>query len=397
MTCNPDPAAHGKPLGTLFVAAALGLTGCGGDSEQHQFPPPDVSVAQVVERSVTEWDDYTGRVVAVDTVEVRPRVAGHLTGVHFREGGVVGKGDLMFTIDDREYRAAAEAARADLARAEARLALAQLEAGRAEELVAAKLISQREFDSRQVELQQADADVLASRARLQRAELDLSFTRITSPIAGRAGEALVKPGNLVAPGEPVLTTVVSMDPVHVVFEGDERAYLRYQQLDRAGLRPSSRDAPNPVLVGLADEEGFPHRGEMDFVDNAVDPDTGTIRGRAIVPNPDGILTPGLFVRVRLLGTSEKDALLIHEQAVLTDQDRRYVYVLGEGNAAVRKDVTLGARVEGLRIVTSGLASDDRVIVNGVRKIFFPGQPVTPREVPMDQPDQPAPGAAAAAG
>jgi multidrug efflux system membrane fusion protein len=182
-----------------------------------------------------------------------------------------------------------------------------------------------------------------------------------------------------------------------VFEGDERAYLRYQQLDRAGLRPSSRDNPNPVLVGLADEQGFPHRGEMDFVDNALDPDTGTIRGRAVVPNPDGILTPGLFVRVRLLGTSEKDALLIHEQAVLTDQDRRYVYVLGEGDVAVRKDVTLGARVEGLRIVTSGLAAEDRVIVNGVRKIFFPGQPVAPRDVPMDQPDAPAPGAAPAAG
>jgi multidrug efflux system membrane fusion protein len=393
----PDSAARRRPLGVLLAAAALTVAGCGGGSEPQQFPPPEVSVAQVVERSVTEWDDYTGRVVAVDSVEIRPRVAGHLRGWHFREGGLVGKGDLLFTIDDREYRAALEAARADVARAEAEVRLAGQELRRAEELIAQKLVAERDLDTARARLQQGEANLLAALARQQQAELDLSFTRITSPIDGRAGEALVKPGNLVAPGEPVLTTVVSVDPVHVVFEGDERAYLRYQQLAREGLRPSSRDNPNPVLVGLADEEGFPHRGEMDFVDNVLDPDTGTIRGRAVVPNADGALTPGLFVRVRLLGTSDKDALLIHEQAVLTDQDRRYVYVLGEGNVAVRKDVTLGARVEGLRIVTSGLSPGDRVIVNGVRKIFFPGQPVSPREVPMDQPDQPAPGSPPTAG
>jgi len=394
---HPDSAARRRPLGALLAAAALTVAGCGGGGEPQQFPPPEVSVGQVVERSVTEWDDYTGRVVAVDSVEIRPRVAGHLRGWHFREGGLVGKGDLLFTIDDREYRAALEAARADVARAEAEVRLAGQELRRAEELIARKLVAERDLDTARARLQQGEANLLAALARQQQAELDLSFTRITSPIDGRAGEALVKPGNLVAPGEPVLTTVVSVDPVHVVFEGDERAYLRYQQLAREGLRPSSRDNPNPVLVGLAGEEGFPHRGEMDFVDNVLDPGTGTIRGRAVLPNHDGTLTPGLFVRVRLLGTSDKDALLIHEQAVLTDQDRRYVYVLGEGNVAVRKDVTLGARVEGLRVVTSGLSPGDRVIVNGVRKIFFPGQPVSPREVPMDQPDQPAPGAAPATG
>ncbi len=397
MSRYPDSAARRRPLGVLLAAAALTVAGCGGGGAPQQFPPPEVSVGQVVERSVTEWDDYTGRVVAVDSVEIRPRVAGHLRGWHFREGGLVGKGDLLFTIDDREYRAALEAARADVARAEAEVRLAGQELRRAEELIAQKLVAERDLDTARARLQQGEANLLAALARQQQAELDLSFTRITSPIDGRAGEALVKPGNLVAPGEPVLTTVVSVDPVHVVFEGDERAYLRYQQLAREGLRPSSRDNPNPVLVGLAGEEGFPHRGEMDFVDNVLDPDTGTIRGRAVLPNHDGTLTPGLFVRVRLLGTSDKDALLIHEQAVLTDQDRRYVYVLGEGNVAVRKDVTLGARVEGLRVVTSGLSPGDRVIVNGVRKIFFPGQPVSPREVPMDQPDQPAPGAAPATG
>jgi len=383
-------------LAAAFSAVALAACGGGGPPE---FPPPDVSVATVVQRSVTQWDDFTGRVEAVQSVEIRPRVAGHLTGVHYREGGSVAQGDLLFTIDDREYRALAEAARADLARAAARVSLARQELKRAEELIDRKLVAERELDARRVETQQAEADEMAARARLRQAELDLGFTRITSPIAGRAGEVRVKPGNLVAPGESLLTTVVSVDPVHVVFDGDERAYLRYQQLARQGDRASSRDAPTPVLVGLADEEGYPHRGEMDFLDNAVNPATGTIRGRAVVPNPDGVFTPGLFARIRLLGASQADALLIHDQAVMTDQDRRYVYVIGEGNTAQRKDVTVGAKVEGLRIVSSGLAPGDKVIVNGVRKIFFPGQPVNPQEVPMDEPNQPAPDAppSAAAG
>jgi len=350
-------------------------------------------VATVVKKPVTEWDEFTGRVEAVDTVEIRPRVAGHLKGWHFREGGLVRKGDLLFTIDDREYRAEAEAARAAVAGAEAEAQLASQELRRAEELVGQKLIAERDLDAARARKQQAEAALLSALARRRQAELDLGFTQITSPIDGRAGAALVKPGNLVAPGETLLTTVVSIDPVYVVFDGDEAAYLRYQQMARRGERESSRDARNPVLVGLADEDGYPHRGEMDFVDNQVNPDTGTIRGRAVVPNPDGVFTPGLFARVRLLGASEVEALLIHEQAVMTDQDRRYVYVVGEGNTAQRKDVTLGAHVEGLRIVESGLEPGDKVVVNGVRKIFFPGQPVNPREVPMDQPNQPAPAAA----
>ena len=381
-------AARGLSITGLALLAA-----CGGGGEQQQFPPPDVSVATVVQKSVTEWDEFTGRVEAVDTVEIRPRVAGHLKGWHFREGGPVREGDLLFTIDDREYVAAAEAARAAVAGAEAEARLASQELKRAEELVDRKLIAERDLDAARARTQQAEAALLSALARRRQAELDLGFTRITSPIAGRVGAALVRPGNLVAPGETLLTTVVSTDPVYIVFDGDEGAYLRYQQMARRGERESSRDARNPVLVGLADEEGYPHRGEMDFVDNRVNPETGTIRGRAVVPNPDGVFTPGLFARVRLLGASEVDAMLIHEQAVLTDQDRRYVYIVGGDNTAQRRDVTLGANVEGLRIVESGLEPDDKVVVNGVRKIFFPGQPVNPREVPMDQPNQPVPGAA----
>jgi membrane fusion protein, multidrug efflux system len=377
----------------ILAAALLGGCGAGGPPE---FPPPDVSVATVVQRSITEWDDYTGRIQAVDRVEVRPRVSGYLADLHFREGALVNAGDLLFVIDDREYRAAVDAARADLARAEARRAVAGQEVARAEALIEARAVSRGELEARQAEQLQAEADTLAARARLAQAELQLSFTRVRAQVAGRTGEALVRPGNLVTAGESLLTTVVTVDPVHVIFDADEHAYLRYQQLARSGQRPGSRDARSPVLVGLADEEGFPHRGEMDFMDNAVDPATGTMRGRAVVPNPEGVLTPGLFARLRLLGGSRPDALLIHEQALLTDQDRRYVYVLGEGNLAQRRDVILGPQFEGLRVVTTGLTNGDRVIVNGVRKIFFPGQPVNPREVPMDAPDAPPPEAASAA-
>ncbi|MGB5131279.1 MAG: efflux RND transporter periplasmic adaptor subunit [Steroidobacteraceae bacterium] len=380
---------------TAAAIASLSLAACGGAGGQQGFPPPDVSVAAVVKKSVTEWDEYSGHVEAIDSAEIRPRVTGHLRRIHYAEGGLVKKGQLLFTIDDREYGAAADAARADTSRAEARVALARQELGRAESLIAARAVSQGELDQRRMEAQQAEADLQAARAQLTRAELNLEFTRVTAPFDGRAGAALVKPGNLVSPNETVLTTVVSIDPVYVTFTGDERAYLRYQQLARDGTRESSRDARNPVLVGLANEEGFPHQGEVDFVDNALDPATGTIRARAVLPNPDGIFTPGLFARVRLLGASQKDALLIHEQAVLTDQDRRYVYIVGKGNAAERRDVKIGPHVEGLVVVESGLKPGDKVIVNGMRKIFFPGQPVKPRDVPMDQPDLPAPPPAAA--
>ncbi len=378
--------------GIAIVAATLILAACGGN-DQHGFPPPDVSVAAVEQRPITEWDDYSGHIEAIESADIRPRVGGHLRRIHYREGGLVRKGQLLFTIDDREYAAAADAARADAVRAEARVALARAELTRAETLITARAVSQGELDQSRMEAQQADADLLAARARLAQAELDLGFTRVTAPFAGRAGAALVKPGNVVTPDETLLTTLVSVDPVYVTFTGDERAYLRYQELARTGNRESSRDVRNPVLVGLSNEEGYPHRGEMDFVDNALDPRSGTIRVRAVLPNPDGVFTPGLFARVRLLGESQSNALLIHEQAVLTDQDRRYVYILGPDNLAARRDVTLGPHIETLRVVATGLAAGDRVIVNGMRKIFFPGQSVNPRNVPMDDPNQPAPPAA----
>jgi membrane fusion protein, multidrug efflux system len=381
------------PLAVLSACALTLLSACGGGGPPAP-PPPGVNVALVVRKAITEWDEFSGRIEAVDSIELRPRVAGYLVGVHFREGGDVRKGDLLFTIDDREYRAAADSARANVARADTRVDVARMELARTETLAAAKAASIEELEQRRGEAKQALADRDAAAAQARQSELNLGFTRIVSPITGRIGKAEVRPGNLVAPGSTLLAVVVSTDPVYVAFDGDERTYLKYQQLARDGSRPSSRDVRNPVRVGLSSEDGFPHLGEMSFVDNRLDPATGTIRARAILSNQNGVFTPGLYARVQLLGSGSQDAMLINDRAVLTDQDRKYVYVLGPKNTALRKEVTLGASVDGLRIVRSGLAEGDQVVVSGTRKIFAPGQPLNPSTVPMDQPES-APAASAA--
>jgi membrane fusion protein, multidrug efflux system len=387
----PSPLRSAIPA--LAALATLALHACGGGGPP-PFPPAGVNVAAVVKKPVAEWDEFSGRIEAIDTVELRPRVAGYLAAVHFHEGGEVRKGDLLFTIDDREYRAAAQSARANVARTDTRIELARTELARAEKLAAVKAASLEELEQRQGELKQAVADRNAAAAQLRQAELNVEFTRITAPISGRIGRAEVRPGNLVSPATTLLATLVSSDPVYVAFEGNERLYLKYQQFAREGSRPSSREARNPVRVGLASEDGFPHHGEMVFVDNRLDPATGSIRARAELPNKDGVFTPGLFARVQLLGSGTRDALLIHERAILTDQDRKYVYVVGPDNKVLRKDVQLGPHVEGLRIVTAGLAAGELVVVNGTRKIFAPGQAVNPFKVPMDQPElQPPPPAA----
>ncbi|GMV27950.1 MAG: hemolysin D [Rhodanobacteraceae bacterium] len=383
------------PAGLLMLLA-VALSGCGSAAAPPQMPPPQVSVAAVIKKDVTLWDEFTGRIEAVDKVEVRPRVAGYLEQVHFEEGRQVNKGDLLFQIDDREYRAAHARAVAEVERARSRAALAQRQLERSRQLVANKLVARNDLDLREDELAQAQADIKATQAAAEQARLNLEFTRVTAPIAGRVGKALVTPGNLVSPGTTLLTTVVSMDPVYVSFEGDENTYLRYQGLERAGALPSAREAGNPVRMGLADEEGFPHEGTMNFVDNELDAGTGTIRARAVFSNKDGMFTPGLFARVQLLGSGAQSALLINDRAVLTDQDRKFVYVIGPENKALRRDVKLGAQVDGLRIVTQGLNAEDRVVVNGVQKVFFPGMPVDPQLVPMEKPEQ-APAVAAAAG
>lgn len=384
----------------LLISLAAGCrqdTGAHAESAQgtpQMPPPPAVSAAEVVEREVMQWDDFTGRIEAVETVQIQPRVAGYIESVNFKEGAEVKKGDVLFVIDQRPYQAQLARARAELARAKAQAQLAAAQAARARKLVQSNTMSQDEGDERKAANAQALADIQAAEAAVVTAELNLDYTQIRSPIDGRAGRAMVTPGNLVSGGEMVpqatlLTTVVSLDPVYVYFDADEQTYLRYSAMARSGERPSSRETPNPVFIGLASEEGFPHEGHMDFVDNQLDPATGTIRGRAVLENPDRIFTPGLFARVRLAGSGKFKAILVDDKAVLTDQDRRYVYVLGPNNVAVRKDIRLGRLVDGLRIVTEGLAAGDKVIVHGVQKVFFPGMPVAPQMIRMGDPP-PAP-------
>ena len=376
---------HLKLLMPLLTA--FGLTACGGPGGpgEMQFPPAEVSVANVVQRTITDSDEFTGRIEAVNYIEIRPRVAGYLDAVHFREGSVVNRGDLLFTIDDREYNASINVARANLERAKTRVVLAQQELDRSELLIAARAISAEEADQRRGELLQAVADVNSAEAQLIQADLNLDFSRITAPIDGRIGEALIRPGNLISPGETLLTTLVSIDPVYVTFEGDEDAYIKYRSQVPAAGEGQPDLAPNTVEVALSADADFPYHGKLNFIDNQVDPSTGTFLGRAVLPNPDGVLVPGLFARVRLFGRNEYQALLIHDMAVLTDQDRKYVYVVGANNTAERRDVVLGGAFDGLREVVNGLSVGDQVVVNGVGKIFFPGAPIAPGVVPMDNP------------
>ena len=377
---RPRPAARGA--GALAAAVALSalLAGCqpGAAGTAPAASSPEVTVSPVLARSVRPWDEFNGRIAAVHSVEVRPRVSGAIERVAFVDGQEVRRGDLLFVIDPRPYRAALASAQAGLERARAAASLAQLQAQRAQTLAAGQAISQEEHDTRSAGLAQSRADVRAAEAAVAQARLALEFTEVRSPIAGRAGRALLTAGNLAQADQSLLATVVSQDPVQVHFDADEQSYLRYLGSARRGERA--------VQVGLADEAGFPHTGRLDFMDNRVDPATGTIRARAVLANPAHRFTPGLFARVRLEGGGEAEALLVDEQAVLTDQDRKYVYVVGDDGKAVRKDVTLGRRVGALRVVQSGLEGRERVVVDGMQKIFYPGMPVQVRERPPQEED-----------
>jgi len=388
-------------LPALIAAALLCAGGCSksGGGAPPAPPPPQVSVAKVVEKRVKDWDEFTGRLQAVETVEIRPRVSGYIDQVAFAEGKLVQKGDLLFVIDPRPYKAENDRAAADVKRYKTALDLARIELTRVQQLKESGAVSAEELDERKSTVAQAEANVAAAQASLETASLNLSFTRVTSPIAGRAGRAEVTRGNLVTGGSnggTLLTSVVSIDPIYLYFDGDEQAYLRYNKMARSGERPSSRDAPNPVMVGLANEEGFPHAGTMDFVDNQVNPQTGTIRGRAVLPNKDGFFTPGLFARVQLLGSSEYAAILIDDRAVNTDQNQKYVFVLGPNDQIEYRHVTLGRLIDGLRIVRDGLKPGDVIVVSGGQRVQ-PGIKVTPQLVPMGSDEADAAAAAPSGG
>ena len=376
-------------LGVLLALSVAVIAGCSGQAAENGMPPPPaVSVAPVLIKQISQWDDFSGRVEAVENVDLRPRVSGYIDRVNSEEGQEVRKGEVLFTIDSRSYRAELARAQADLARARSQAELGRSEAARAKKLAELQAISTETYEQRRSAAAEAQANVAAAQAAVDAARLNLEFTQVRAPISGRAGRALVTAGNLVSAGDAasVLTTLVSLDKVHVHFDTDERTFLHYAELARKGERPRENGAGVPVQVGLVGEEGFPHTGVVDFLDNQVDPTTGTIRARALLDNADRAFTPGLFARVRVLGSGQFDAMLVDDKAVLTDQDRKYVYVVDAKHQAQRRDVTLGRTADGLRIVETGLKAGDKVIVSGVQKVFFPGMPVADKTVVMGAPE-----------
>jgi len=333
-----------------------------------------VDVAEVASRAVTEWQQYSGRLEAVERVEILPQVSGILTAVHFKDGSLVKKGELLFTIDPRPFAAEVVRAEAQLAAMDARVAYTASDLARGERLLADNAIARRDFDEKQNAAREAKANLQAARAALNVAQLNLAYTRITAPIAGRVSRAEVTVGNLVAPGNgPALTSLVSADRIYAAFDVDEQSYLKVVN--------GSQGKALPIHLGLADDEGYSLKGKLSSVDNRLDSSSGTIRLRALVDNADGKLLPGLYARIRLGAASQRQALLIDEKAVGTDQAKRFVLVVGDGNQTAYREVQLGSVQEGLRVVESGLKAGERIVVNGLQRVR-PGDPVTPNMVPM---------------
>ncbi len=387
---------HGGRLvaGGMLALAIAEVAGCSAGGPPPGPPITQVSVANPLQRNIVDWDEYVGRFEAIQDVEIRPRVSGAIDQVLFRDGQVVRKGQALFTIDPRPYRATLMQAQAQVARSQASLANAGTELARAKTLLEAQAISKEEFETKQAMVRTAGADLAAGRAAASAAMLNLGFTTVRSPISGRISDRRVSRGNLVAEGQTVLTRVVSTDPIWFSFDGAESFYLKYRRQDREGSRGSSRDTPNPVEIQLADEGGFRWRGRMAFVDNAIDANSGTIRAHAVVPNPDGFLTPGLFGRARLLGSGTYRAVLVPDEAIITDQTRKLVFVVGKDGKANPRPVVTGPPVEGLRVVREGISTSDRIVINGLTRLQ-PGMPVkatlvkiTPRaanEAPVSTP------------
>lgn len=365
----------------LPVVVLLALSGCDKPpTASAPPPPPAVTVGKPFPKVVAEWDEYTGRFTAVETVEVRARVSGFIDSVKFREGQIVKKDDLLFIIDQRPYKIAVDQAKADVDRAKARLELASLDVQRATSLIQNQTLTAREFDTRKSTERDANAQVAAAESVLAQAELNLNWTEVRAPIAGRISDRRVDAGNLITGGQTgatMLTVIVSTDPIHFIFDGAETDFLHYLRLASQGVRASSRDVQNPVSVRLADETEYKHYGRMDFVDNVINTKTGTIRGRAIFDNKDGLLTPGNFGRLRLFG-GEREAMLVPDSAILSDQSRKIVFVVASDGMVSNRQVELGPMVEGLRLVRKGLGKDDRVVIDGLQRAR-PGQKVTAEE------------------
>ena len=352
---------------TPVLLALLVLCGTVPAAAQQPQAIP-VTVAKPIAKRITTWDEYSGRFEAVNTAEVRPRVSGFIEKIHFKDGQLVKEGDLLFTLDKRAYELAVASAKADVARTEAQLEFNAADVGRAEPLAKSGAISDQSFDQRKANLSIARAQLQAAQAAQKNAELNLEWTDVRAPISGRISDRKVDVGNLVAGGQAastsLLSTIVSLDPIHFIFDVSEADFLRYARLFMSGERSSSRDVSNPVRIRLADEDKFIHEGRMDFVDNQLNSRSGTLRGRALVDNKGDLLQPGLFGRLQLFG-GEVDGLLIPDNAVVSDQARKIVFLVGDDNVVKRAPVVLGPIVEGLRVVKSGLRAEDQVVIDGL--------------------------------
>lgn len=368
------------PLFALMLAFAPALAQA---QEEGGGPPPAmVGVSKPVSRAVTERDEYTGRFEAVERVELRAQVSGYLQAAEFKDGQIVSKGAVLFRIDPRPAEAALAEAKANLGSAQAAASLAATELGRAGRLSKGVSISAAEYDAKVQAKAQADASVAAAKAVVDTAALNLDYTVIKAPITGRVSAAAVTQGNYIQAGQTLLTTVVSQDPIRFVFTADEGAYLKYARLAADGSRDTGSGKPLPVTLGLMDEKGFPHAGTMDFVDNALDASTGTLRGRATFSNKDGLFIPGMFGRIQIPGSGEYKAILVPEQALTASSDGKGVLIVGQGNVIEPRPVETGARIDGWRVIKSGLEGSETIVVSGGIKAH-PGMPVTPAEAKVD--------------
>jgi len=374
-----------RAVGLILIPVAT-LVGCGKQAAKNNAPiAPMVSVAQPIKRTVNEWDEFTGRLASPETVEVRARVSGYIAKVHFKEGGEVKQGDLLFTIDQRPYQAVVDRAKGELAAARARAELASGEAKRAEGLVANKAISTDTFETRAKSATEANAAVQSAEAALTTAALDLEFTEVRAPITGRISNARITAGNLVTGGNTagasLLTTIVSLDPIYCYIDADEASVLKYRQMYREGKRKIALLEPIDAEMALGNETGFPHKGKIDFVDNQLNAASGTIRARCTFPNTDKLMSPGFFARVRIPGPGEYQAVLIRDSALGSDQGRPYVLVVDDKNVVNYRAVTTGPMLDGLRIIRDGLKETDRVIVAGLMSARL-GLTVQPQQIEM---------------
>jgi RND family efflux transporter MFP subunit len=368
----------------VLLGLCLGLAGCVRvPSAAPEAAPTPVTVSRPVERDVTDYADFTGRTAAVDSVEVRARVWGYLDKVNFKEGALVRKGDVLFEIDPRIYRADLERAEGTVAQYEARVHRLERDYHRAKNLLARGAVGQEEYDRYEGDYREAAANLDVAKANRDLAALNLDYTRVTAPVSGRVSRYVVTVGNLIQSGDQnsgtLLTTIVSVDPMYAYFDVDERTVLRVRQLIREGKARSARETEWPVSLGLATEEGFPHRGTINFVDNQVNPKTGTLRVRGVFPNKDEALSPGFFARVRVPIGQAHQALLVTDRAIDNDQGQKVLYVVNEKNEVVSRPVRLGALHDGLREIEGGLKPGERVVVNGLQQVR-PGLTVEPKLV-----------------